>query len=153
MRLTERVAAARLLGTAPVTGYGLRFHKRSVDGSGKCSIAAPGPGIYVAVYEMSPADKAVLDRIEGIGLGYAEHVIAVPGFDDCVTYVAEANHVDDSLLPYHWYRELVMLGCRHHGFPVEYMAMVAAIDSIPDPEIARLDENEKLIDRIRKSVD
>ena len=28
----------------------------SWDGSGKCSIAAPGDGVFVAVYELSPAD-------------------------------------------------------------------------------------------------
>lgn len=143
--------SARLLGTARVEGYGLHFHKRSVDDSAKCSIAAPGSGIYVAVYELSRADKSVLDGIEGVGAGYEEGVIAVPGFDRCATYVAEPDYVDESMHPYDWYRELVLLGCRYHRFPDEYVASIAAINPIPDPVTRRREQNERLIERINRN--
>ena len=61
------------------------------------------------------------------------------------------DYKDDALRPYDWYRDLVLLGCRYHEFPERYMARIAAIDSIPDPDIARREQNEGLIERIRQN--
>lgn len=36
LRLTARVSSARPLGTVPMPGYKIAFHKRSIDHSGKC---------------------------------------------------------------------------------------------------------------------
>jgi gamma-glutamylcyclotransferase len=44
-RLRERVPSARPAGTACLPGFSLRWHKVSVDGSGKCNVvevATPG---------------------------------------------------------------------------------------------------------------
>lgn len=152
LRLGERVPSSRLIGTAFVAHFSLRFHKRSADSSAKCGIETPGEGVYVAVYEMSRADKALLDRIEGVGQGYAEQTIAVPGFDLCATYVAEPNYIDESLQPYDWYLELVLLGCRYLEFPEPYIASIAAVESIPDPDHARRQQNVSLIERIRRGT-
>jgi len=122
-----------------------------MDTSAKCNIAAVGDGVYVAVYELSRADKALLDGIEGVGQGYAEQVIVVPGFDLCATYVAEPGYIDETLQPFGWYKELVLLGCRHHDFPDEYVAGVAAVDAIPDSDLARSVRRKRLIERIRRS--
>ena len=143
--------SARLLGTGFLENHELRFNKRSVDASGKCSVEASGAGVHVAVYALKPAEKEVLDEIEGVGRGYHDAVIDVPGFSDCATYIAEDDHKDDELSPYHWYRELVLLGCRYLEFPEAYIATIAAIDSIPDPDLARRAQNESLIERIRRS--
>lgn len=37
-RLRERVSSARPVGTACLPGFSLRWHKVSVDGSGKCDV-------------------------------------------------------------------------------------------------------------------
>lgn len=43
-RLRSRVPSVALVGTAVLSGYELRWHKRSTDTSGKCDvIAAPDP--------------------------------------------------------------------------------------------------------------
>jgi len=152
LRLTERVPTARLLGTAFVEDHELRFNKRSVDASGKCSVEKSGAGVHVAVYDLDTADKVALDVIEGVGQGYHDSVISVPGFSDCAVYIAEEDHKDDNLKPYDWYRELVLLGCWHLEFPKAYIASIAAIDSIPDPDAARREHNEDLIGRIRRSL-
>ena len=144
--------AARLCGTGFVENHELRFNKRSVDTSGKCSIEPSGVGVHVAVYEMSAAEKITLDKIEGVGLGYHDSVINVPGFSDCAVYIAEDEYKDDDLRPYAWYRELVLLGCRYLEFPEAYITNIAAIDSTPDPDIARREQNESLIRRIRRST-
>ena len=38
LRLTLRVPSARVIGVVEMPGYMLEFHKRSIDGSGKCLI-------------------------------------------------------------------------------------------------------------------
>jgi len=137
MRLGERVPSARLLGTAALPGWGLRFHKRSVDGSGKCNLVPAAGAAHVAVYEMAAAERGRLDRAEGLGVGYRIEQIDVAGFGECFTYLAMASHIDDSLRPYTWYRELVRLGCEHLGFPRPYIDGIAAIPAEPDPDRVR----------------
>ena len=141
-----------MLGKGFVENHELRFNKRSIDASGKCSVETSGAGVHVAVYEMNAAEKRVLDEIEGVGRGYHDTVIDVPGFSDCAVYIAEDEYKDDDLRPYAWYRELVLLGCRYLEFPDAYIATIATVDSIPDPDIARREQNESLIRRIRRST-
>ena len=99
LRLQARTPTARLIGTGYLPDWSLRFHKRSLDTSGKCSIKKGSSGVYVAVYTMTAADKQLLDRIEGVGQGYANTTIQVPGIGECSTYVAEDTHIDRSLAP------------------------------------------------------
>jgi hypothetical protein len=141
-----------LLGTGRLSGYELEFHKRSQDESGKCSIRPGGSGVHVAVYEISVADKQRLDAIEGVGRGYAGADVNVPGFSDCSTYRAEPAFVDDSLSPYEWYHELVLLGCRFHGFPDTYIARIEAVEAQPDPDAERQQRHRQLLEKIRPTL-
>ena len=149
LRLMARIASAQLAGTGFAAGWRLDFHKRSTDGSGKCSIFPDGEGIHVAVFEISTADKHVLDGIEGLGAGYAETVLSIPGFGNCATYVAEPSHVDAALHPYDWYRELVLLGARYHNFPARYLDPILALQTLPDPDPVRSNNNWKTVQWIR----
>ncbi len=119
-----------------------------MDTSAKCNISRPGPGAHVVVYEMSAADKAVLDAIEGVGLGYANAFVDVPGFGRCATYLAQSSHIDASILAFDWYREIVLLGCRYHGFPEDYVRRVAELAVAPDPDAGRSRERWALIRRL-----
>lgn len=145
LRLRGRIASARLLTPAFLPGWTLKFHKRSRDGSGKCNILEGGDGVHVAVFEISPAGKAALDRIEGVGLGYLHQDVDVPGVGRCATYVAQSSHIDESLLPYDWYRELVLLGARSHAFPPHYVDGIAAVHSRSDPVRSRDALNRRTI--------
>ena len=133
LRLGKRTPSARLLGTAPLHGWELTFHKRSRDGSGKCTIAPGGDGVHVAIYEIDSADKQELDRIEGLGCGYDETRLSVPEFGSCATYVAQDSYLDASLPVYDWYRELVLLGARFHNFPITYVNLIEELEAISDP--------------------
>lgn len=150
-RLRSRTASARLLGTAYLADWSLRFHKRSVDRSGKCSIAMGRSGVHVAVYELSASDKQLLDRIEGVGKGYTDVTIEVPGFGRCATYIAAESHVDEALVPYDWYREMVLLGCRELALPQDYVARIERVAATPDPEPQRHEENWRVVERLRES--
>lgn len=137
LRLGRRLATARLLGTAFVANWSLRFHKRSVDGSGKCSIQRGSSGVHFAVYDISQGDKRVLDSIEGLGSGYSEISIDIPGFGPCFSYTASDTHIDDSLIPYDWYRQLVLAGAQAHGFPEPYVEKVRSTAARRDPDLIR----------------
>ena len=149
LRLAERLPSARFIGPGFLARRSLHFHKRSLDGSGKCSISSGGSGVHVAVYEISLDDKHRLGGIEGVGLGYSDEIVDVPGFSDCATYIGQPAHIETGLPPYDWYRELVMLGCRYHGFPDEYIRDVCVVDAVSDPDKERNALNWRLVERLR----
>jgi hypothetical protein len=122
------------MATSFLPNWSLHFHKRSNDGSGKCNILAGSGGIHVAVFDISAEDKLALDRIEGLGRGYSETLLSIPDIGDCVTYVAQDSHIDGSLVPYDWYKELVMMGARVHGFPDDYLSRISSMQAIDDPD-------------------
>ena len=152
LRLSERVPSARLIGTAKVMGYALAFHKKGRDGSAKCSFVPKAEtALFGAVYTIAHEEKAILDRVEGLGNGYAEKEITVRSNGDiypCFTYQAQQHFIDGSLLPYHWYKQLVLLGANHLNFPENYRFFIASRRSVADPDGRRKEQNEILIKRI-----
>ena len=84
-RLANRVAGVRALGPASLHGYELRWHKRSVDGSGKCSIipsASAAAVVHGALFTIPKAEKHLLDRVEH---GYAELTVGVQSSQGAVS--------------------------------------------------------------------
>lgn len=153
LRLTERIPSARFLGTEYVPDWSLRFHKRGNDTSAKCSISRDGPGIYVAVFDISVADRAVLDRIEGVGCGYATATLRAGAMGDCMTYVAETHCIDNALAPFDWYKELVIVGATAHEFPATYVAQIAAIEAQPDDNQQRASDARRIIELAKSRRD
>lgn len=144
-RLKARVQSARLLGTGNLDGWSLYFHKRGKDGSGKCNIAPGRDSVHFAVYDVDTFDMLILDRIEGVGLGYTREVVMIPGFGHCATYLGSEDYLDDQLKPYCWYRELVLVGAREHEFDPNYVAMLERVESHTDPDPGRHAEHWALI--------
>jgi len=149
IRLTQRITSAALVATAFLPKWSLRFHKRSKDDSGKCNIVRGSDGVRVAIFDVSIEDKRTLDQIEGVGFGYAEALLQVPGIGECHTYVAEEGYVDEALRPYDWYRELVLGGARFHGFPQDYLKAIESIGAWPDPDAHRSAREWQTVDRFR----
>jgi hypothetical protein len=149
LRLFERIPSARFLGTGFLPGWTLHFDKRSRDGSAKCNIRLRGSGVHVAIYQMGKAGKQKLDRIEGVGNGYLCEVLDVPQFGECFVYTASRSHIDMSLHPYDWYKEMVLLGCESHHFPGDYTFRVRAIESSRDPDDERRQLNWKMVETFK----
>ncbi len=144
--------SALLLGKGVVSNKTLRFHKRGKDGSAKCNITAGAGEIYVAVYEISPREKVRLDQIEGRGIGYKIEILDVPSHGECFTYVATDTHVDESLKPYSWYKELVVVGSEFLQFPRRYVEWLASHQSLDDPDAERHAEQMKIVRRAKDSM-
>lgn len=154
-RLTLRIPSARHIGNVALPGFRLSFDKRSRDASAKCMFTETGSlddVLHGAVYRLAPDEKPVLDEIEGLGSGYDEKRISVSvdgALYETFLYTAAKTHVDKSLLPYDWYKELVILGAAFHRFPDAYIGRIAAVPTMPDPDVDRVQRIQKLLDNMR----
>lgn len=151
-RLRARAPSARVVGVAVLPGHALRFHKRGRgDGSGKCNVwrDAAAPGVPGALYEVADPEWADLDAAEGRGSGYERlEVVVVRAGGERVaasTYVAQPHAIDDTLLPYRWYRDLVLAGAREHALPSEHVARIEAQACKEDPDRKRDADARRLL--------
>jgi gamma-glutamylcyclotransferase len=89
---------------------------------------------------LSESEKPELDKAEGLGHGYNETIADVRTANDVVTasmYVADHDAIDNTLVPYTWYKDIVVTGARQHRLPESYIAVIEAVDAQIDPDIKR----------------
>ena len=151
-RLKARIPSSQIMGIVELEGYRLAFHKRGADGSGKCNLVRTndqGAMVYGVLYEMHIDEKPLLDVYEGEG--YRPEHVTVTLFGRQYTsfaYLAEESHIDDAIRPFHWYKELVLLGAEYHHLPGDYIDKILEIDSSNDPDIRRTEEHHHLLREI-----
>jgi len=90
--------------------------------------------------------------VEGLGNGYCEKEIYVPGYGACFVYVAQQTHIDVSLKPFGWYKQLVIHGCVYHQFPAEYVETIRQIPHVDDPDSCRHDKWMDLVKKMQQQV-
>jgi gamma-glutamylcyclotransferase len=147
-RLQQRVPSAKLLDTVALMGWQLNFHKRGQDMSAKCNIIQTGKTadvVYGALYEMLASEKEQLDKIEGLQSGYRIAQIEIADLGFVFFYVAEEDFIDNALLPFSWYKELVMAGMRYHAFPQSYQAQIANVITLTDDDEVRHQQNMAIL--------
>ena len=152
LRLRGRTPSAELTGTAIVDGWSLKFHKRGKDGSGKCNIVAAPGSVFFALYEIDERDKSELDAIEGIGFGYEERYIQIPGFGEHYFYAASESHIDNDLQPYTWYRALVLTGLEYHEAPAHHRQQVRAVAARQDHATSRHRQHMDIVSAARQVI-
>ena len=147
-KMRRAAPSAKSVAVGQIQGHVLRFNKVSqADGSGKGNIIATGNAddtVWGVIFKIGDQDRAELDRSEG---GYAPTEIRVTAAGERVcllTYVAKPDRIDDSLRPYTWYKEFVVSGAREHGLPSDYIAQLAAVEAVADPDLSR-DTNERAL--------
>lgn len=137
----RRVPGAKRLQSGYVVGRALAFHKRSIDGSGKCDIprsANPAERVYGVVYLVPDEQIPPLDAAEDIGSGYLRKPIEI--FSETAppitaeAYIAQQSFIDPGRSPYDWYKNLVLLGARQNGFPKAILEFIERVPAIPDPK-------------------
>lgn len=141
-RFRSRVPHAQFMSTATLSGYSLKFHKRSSDGSAKCNVVVDESDEVLGILFRVPAnEKARLDAAEGLGRGYHEELVTVVSDSGerikALAYIADPNAIDDTLSPYNWYRHHVAIGAQDHGLAESYIASILAIRAVEDPDKAR----------------
>lgn len=147
-RVVQRTPSARKLCIARLDGHCLQFHKQSIDGSSKANAFrtnAAGDRVWGVVFEIDPADEPKLDRAEGYGSGYLKgEVTVISGVGERIAatmYYADPSAVVEALLPYTWYKNLVVCGAHEHRLPDVYLAMLEEHDAIADPNHVREESN------------
>lgn len=146
VRLAER-CAAHFVTTGWLPAHRLVFCKKGKGPSGKCSIVPsddPADRVFVAVYRMSAADKRALDAIEMTDMGYRDETVRVQtagGPLAGLTYVVNDDLLEPGLLPFDWYKALVLVGARFHRFPAAYLEQIEATPAQCDPDAERASAN------------
>ena len=146
-RLKERCPSALPIGAAQLPGHELRWHKRSMDGSGKCDVVPVNVGhaVFGVVYEVDATERAALDQAEGLGHGYDQKDVTVILNGDAVTVsIYVVTSTNPALKPYTWYKALVVAGAKEHGLPSPYIANLQAVEASEDPDHARHDSNMRI---------
>ena len=141
-RLLARIPGARKVCNAVLSDHRLRFRKSDNGKSGKCDIELTGnrlDRVHGVVYQISDQDKALLDRYEGLGVGYNEKLIELNSENEqvvsAITYYAIL--IDEAMIPYHLYKDRVLHGAIEHRLPADYISMIEAVPSKKDPDTAR----------------
>ncbi|MEO8545538.1 MAG: gamma-glutamylcyclotransferase family protein [Burkholderiaceae bacterium] len=148
-RITQRVPSARAVGTAVLRGHVLRWHKAGQDGSAKCDVLATGSAddrVHGVVYTLSAVEKHLLDAAEGLGRGYDEKEVVLESASDVFkAWTYHATAIDATLLPFSWYKALVIAGAEEHGLPARYIGQLQAISAIDDGDAVRAQRHWALL--------
>ncbi len=153
LRAPERCPSAELLGASVISGWRLRFRKRSVDGSAKCDAEQTGNLLHelrIALYEITQSEELNLDAVEGLGHGYeaSQVPVTVAGADrKAKIYLAQKDFITDDI-PYDWYQQMVLLGADYHGFSAPYRAAIRQVQSKRDPNLERARLNRALVEKM-----
>ncbi len=148
-RLQQRAPSAQRVGLFMLHSHDLRFHKPGRDGSGKCDAFETGDASHCvmgSVFKIDPAEKARLDRAEGLGFGYGEKEVTVVDESGLkiTAHTYYATKIDGSLRPYSWYLNHVIVGAIESSIPEVYLGRIRSIVSTEDPDPER-DARERAI--------
>jgi len=134
-----RVGPCERVGVAYITGYTLRFHKRStIDHTGKCDAyrtGKPTDTVWGSLDRLSDEQIAVMDKIEGPG--YRRVTVEATTGERVVEahiYLARPEAVDPDLSPIDSYKNCVLSGAGELNLPMAYIAAIEAVPSLPDPK-------------------
>lgn len=148
LRDPARAPSARVLATGYVPGRRLVFDKAGQDGSGKCDIEVSDENdrVYGVLYALTPRDMRRLDRVEGLGFGYRRDTLEV--FSEgrsrpAATYLALEK--TPGLMPFDWYKQLVVAGADEHGLPEAYLERLRAEPARGDPDSCRVGRAAQLL--------
>lgn len=141
-RLLARTPSARFLSQGYLYEHRLEFHKVSLDGSAKCDAFYTGQKddlVIGIIFEIASHEKALLDKAEGIGNGYEIKSVKVQTGNGEIfnSFIYYATHINNSLLPYHWYKQHVLTGASEYNLPDEYIERITNTQAIEDQDSMR----------------
>jgi gamma-glutamylcyclotransferase (GGCT)/AIG2-like uncharacterized protein YtfP len=162
LRDAARAPSASFVGVGSVRRYRLVFHKAGMDGSGKCTLDATdrdSDAVYGVLFEIDDAQSAPLDAAEGVqGGGYSRTEIPVEQVGcgtrvPAQTYIANRESVDESCVPFEWYKALVVAGALEHGLPDDYVRALQGIVAVRDPDSERREAALAVLGDFRREFD
>ncbi|MEM6531784.1 MAG: gamma-glutamylcyclotransferase family protein [Myxococcota bacterium] len=146
MLLLDAVESTRLLGTAEIVGWTLRFNHRGDDGSGKATLEASAASVHVAVYEIAASEMSVVERLEGPRR--RSMTVDLGAFGAGVTFISD--DVRHGFEPFEWHRDWVAAGAHYHRFPAGYVARIFAHSAIQDRDHVRRAQEQSRLARAQR---
>lgn len=163
-KLYDIALEAICLGVYKIIGYRLSFHNRGYDDpSGKCNIIPvknPKYEVYGVLYEIAQNEKCLLDKAQG--LGYANQEITLKVFPVrsennqaglnlesgvfAFTYIADKDNVFEDLVPFSWYKEMIITGAREHQLPADYIHHLEQYACTQDPNVQRANKQKRYLE-------
>lgn len=132
-RMQARIPAATVVGVARLPGWQLVWDKISQDGSGKANLRqAAGQEVWGVVYRIPAADIERLDRIEG-GYQRIPVDVEIDGKDKRTVFTYCSDQRNSHLLPFNWYKALVIKGAEEHSLPADYINQLKQAPAQSDP--------------------
>ncbi|HRE32215.1 MAG TPA: gamma-glutamylcyclotransferase [Candidatus Berkiella sp.] len=165
-KLHHIVPEATCLGIAKVMGYKLFFHNRGHDdASGKCNIVPvkdPNCEVYGVIYEINNRHRYLLDKDQSLGCGSQEITLKVwsvksPDTHELAsqengifafTYIAHKDNIFEDLVPYNWYKEMILSGAKEHHLPSEYIHHLEQYAETYDPNVQRANRQKRYLESI-----
>ena len=129
-RLRNWIPSAERLSIASLSGFTLRWHKRSSEGGKLAPLRTGQPDdiVWGVVYEVDRLAWQQIDEGQR-DAGYREERVTVVGPDgaehDASVYVACDEMIDDSITPMRSYRDPIVKAARVNGLPAEYVDELA----------------------------
>lgn len=155
--LLKDIPHAQTVGVAKLIGYKLFFHNRGQDDfSGKCNILPvkdPSQEVFGVLYDITQEEQYILDK-EVLGTNQVINLQVHPLHSSTTapefafTYVAHKENVFEDLVPFHWYKEMVILGAREHQLPDDYIHMLEQMASTHDPNPQRAMKQKRYLDEL-----
>lgn len=138
-RIQQRISNSQFIGVYALNGYDLRFHKVGQDTSAKCDAFKTDidlDRVEGVLFEIDKDDLSRLDKIEGVGNGYEKVDVTVIGANNekIIAFMYAATSINESLLPYDWYKRHVLEGAKSAGLSYSYIKKIEHIHSIKDPD-------------------
>ncbi len=144
--LQSQVSSFKFVAIGFIKGYTLKFNKIGEDGSGKCNANYSNnldDKIYGVLYELSEDEKDNLKEDEGTNRGYSEDKVVVNtagGEFAAVMFEARSGFIDDALVPFDWYKFMVVEGAREHKLPKKYIQKIEQVECVDDFDEKRREE-------------
>lgn len=160
--LLSIVPNAKCLGVVKIMGYKLCFHNKSaLDLSGKCNIVPvkePSQEVYGVLYEIPTRERYLLDKNQSLGYGNQEVTLKVyPENSEssfptegvfAFTYIAHKDNIFEDLVPFTWYKELIITGAKEHRLPASYIHYLEKFSSCPDPNVHRATKQKRYLESL-----
>ena len=141
----SRISSAKKLHTEILYQWQLHFHKIGRDESAKCNIIktdVSDDSVHGVIYRFNYDEKYILDEFEH---GYRSVRMSVGGYEDVLVYLACNEKINNAILPYTWYKDIVVAGAHHHNLPQEYINFLKSVRAIKDPDNEREQRNRLIV--------
>ncbi len=149
LKADKRTPSAKVIDVGYLIGHRLTFYKLSQDGSGKCDAELTNrksDRVYGVIFQIDCNEKSALDGAEGLGYGYdSKNLNVILSSEIVIAKAYIATTKEKSLLPYHWYKALVVSGAIEHSLPNYYIEWIRSFNSKEDHNMERRAENEELL--------